>query len=224
MTFSLTARCPDTGMFGIVISSSSPAVAARCVHLRAHVGAVASQNITDPRLGQIGLDLLGRGLPAKDVLGALVASTPFSEYRQLVVVDSSGETAAHSGSETLGIHATCLGPSSVAAGNLLAREQVPAAMMDRYQAESAMPFADRLLAALEAGLQQGGEAGPVRSAGLYVVSDVSWPIIDLRIDWHDRPIDALKELWTVYQPQVDDYVRRAQRPTEAPSFGVEGDL
>src|ERR1700744_992931 len=104
MTFSLSARCPETGMFGMVISSSSPAVAARCVHLRAKVGAVASQNITDPALGQIGLDLLARGLSAKEVRDALVASTPFSAYRQLVVIDGQGRTTAFSGANTLGIH------------------------------------------------------------------------------------------------------------------------
>ena len=96
MTFSLTARCPDTGMFGMVISSSSPAVAARCVHLRAKVGAVASQNITDPALGQIGLDLLARGLSAREVCDALVASTPFIAYRQLVVVDARRRTTSSS--------------------------------------------------------------------------------------------------------------------------------
>ena len=81
MTFSLTARCPETGMLGMVISSSSPAVAARCVHVRAKVGAVASQNITDPGLGQIGLDLLARGLSATEVRDALVVSTRFIAYR-----------------------------------------------------------------------------------------------------------------------------------------------
>src|ERR1700681_3893260 len=67
VTFSLTARCPETGMFGIAISSSSPAVAARCAHARSMVGAIASQNITDPQLGQIGLDLLARGFNAEEV-------------------------------------------------------------------------------------------------------------------------------------------------------------
>src|SRR5258708_30079216 len=91
MTFSLSARCPDTGMLGMVISSSSPAVAARCVHVRADVGAVASQNITDPELGQIGLDLLARGLGATAVRDALVASGRFIAYRQLAIVDTAGE-------------------------------------------------------------------------------------------------------------------------------------
>jgi uncharacterized Ntn-hydrolase superfamily protein len=223
MTFSLTARCPDTGMFGMVISSSSPAVAARCVHLRAGVGAVASQNITDPALGQIGLDLLARGLAASEVRDALVASTPFIAYRQLAVVDARGVVASYSGSNTLGIHAIYLGDGVVAAGNLLANEQVPAAMVDNFQDDAGKPFVERLIAALQAGLDRGGEAGPVRSAGLCVVRDVSWPIVDLRVDWSDRPIAALEEVWAVYRPQVEDYVRRAKDPSAAPGFGVAGE-
>jgi uncharacterized Ntn-hydrolase superfamily protein len=223
MTFSLTARCSETGMFGMVISSSSPAVAARCVHLRAKVGAVASQNITDPTLGRIGLDLLAGGLTATEVRDALVASHAYIAYRQLAIVDDSGRTASYSGSNTLGIHATQEGDGVVATGNLLANDGVPGAMIAAYQATAAKPFAGRLLAALQAGLDQGGEAGPVHSAGLCVVRDVSWPIVDLRVDWSERPIASLHEVYAVYEPQIEDYVRRARQPTEAPGFGVAGD-
>jgi uncharacterized Ntn-hydrolase superfamily protein len=223
MTFSLTARCPETGMFGMVISSSSPAVAARCVHLRAKAGAVASQNVTDPALGQIGLDLLARGLGALEVCAALVASTPFMAYRQLALVDASGRVASYSGSNTLGIHAVHSGEGVIAAGNLLSNDQVPAAMVRSYRDNADKPFATRLVAALRAGLDQGGEAGPVRSAGLCVVREVSWPIVDLRVDWSDRPIAALEEAWAVYEPQLEDYVRRARNPSAAPGFGVPGD-
>lgn len=223
MTFSLTARCPATGMYGMVISSSSPAVAARCVHLRANTGAVASQNITDPALGQIGLDLLARGLSATEVRDALVASTPFSAYRQLVVVDRQGRTTAFSGANTLGIHASHSGDGAMAAGNMLANEQVPAAMIGAYQANASLPFPERLLMALAAGQDAGGEAGPVHSAGLCVVREVSWPIVDLRVDWSDRPIAALQDLWAVYAPQLDAYIDRAKNPTQAPGFGVAGD-
>jgi uncharacterized Ntn-hydrolase superfamily protein len=223
MTFSLSARCPDSGMFGMVISSSSPAVAARCVHLRARAGAIGSQNITDPALGQIGLDLLARGLSAREVCAALVASTPFIAYRQLNLVDASGDVASYSGSNTLGIHAVHSGEGVIAAGNLLANDQVPAAMVRSYQDSDGKPFAARLLAALQAGLDQGGEAGPVHSAGLCVVRNVPWPIVDLRVDWSDRPIAALAEVWAVYEPQVEDYIRRAKNPSAAPGFGVPGD-
>jgi uncharacterized Ntn-hydrolase superfamily protein len=210
-------------MFGMVISSSSPAVAARCVHLRAKAGAVASQNVTDPALGQIGLDLLARGLGANEVCAALVASTPFMAYRQLALIDASGRVASYSGGNTLGIHAVHSGEGVIAAGNLLSNDQVPAAMVRSYQDNAGKSFATRLIAALRAGLDEGGEAGPVRSAGLCVVREVSWPIVDLRVDWSDRPIAALEEAWAVYEPQVEDYVGRARNPSAAPGFGVPGD-
>jgi uncharacterized Ntn-hydrolase superfamily protein len=104
MTFSISARCPDTGMFGIAVSSSSPCVAARCAHARAGVGTVATQNITDPRLGPKGLDLMASGLSATDALEALKRDAPHLEYRQLALVDAQGRTASFSGEHTLGRH------------------------------------------------------------------------------------------------------------------------
>ncbi|CAN7558813.1 DUF1028 domain-containing protein [Rhizobium rhizogenes] len=222
MTFSIAARCAETGMFGIAISSSSPAVAARCSHVQAGAGVVASQNITDPRLGIGGLEMLAKGLAAEEALTRLVASTPFAAYRQLALVDAQGNTAGHSGARTLGVHAMAKGTGCIAAGNLLANTDVPRQMVAAFEAgNGSLP--SRLLAALAAGLEAGGEAGPVRSAGLKVVRDVAWPIVDLRVDWDEQPIAALHGLWSVYEPQMEDYVRRALDPNAAPSFGVPGD-
>ncbi|HVT55796.1 MAG TPA: DUF1028 domain-containing protein, partial [Xanthobacteraceae bacterium] len=119
MTFSIAAKCPQSGSFGMAISSSSPAVAARCAHARARIGVVASQNITDPRLGKMGLDLMARGASADAALKTLCAS-PLISYRQLMLVDANGRTAGYSGSGTLGIHAIAEGKNAIAAGNLLA--------------------------------------------------------------------------------------------------------
>ncbi|MBJ3775757.1 DUF1028 domain-containing protein [Acuticoccus mangrovi] len=223
MTFSISARCPETGMFGIAISSSSPAVAARCSHTRAGVGVIASQNVTDPMLGINGLDHLAAGMSAADVIDTLVASTPYAAFRQLTVVDNTGATAGYSGSGALGIHAIAKGTGAISAGNLLADEGVPAAIVAAFEAASSVPFPGRLLAALEAGLAAGGEAGPVHSAGLKVVRDLEWPLVDLRIDWSDAPIADLATTWEVFAPQMEDYVNRAIAPGEAPSFGVPGD-
>ncbi|TYC64385.1 DUF1028 domain-containing protein [Rhodobacterales bacterium] len=223
MTFSISARCPDTGTMGIAISSSSPAVAARCSHARAGAGVVASQNITDPSLGSRGLDLLAQGLGADAALAALFKDYPTADWRQIVILDRTGKAALHSGRETLGVHAAATGRDCAAAGNLLANTNVPAAMVSAFEAAQG-GLGDRLIAAMEAGHQAGGEAGPVHSAGLYMVREVSWPIADLRIDWiEDDPIHALKTLWHLYKPQLEDYVTRALDPTAAPSYGVPGD-
>ena len=119
MTFSLTARCAQTGMFGVVVTSSSVCVAARCAWVRGQVGAVASQNITDPTLGHLGLDLMARGMSAPATLKALVSSAPHIAFRQLVLIDAQGRTAVYSGARTLGRHATVQGQDCAAAGNLL---------------------------------------------------------------------------------------------------------
>ncbi len=93
MTFALAARCPRTGMLGAAVTTSSLAVGSRCVFARAGIGAVLTQHRTDPRLGPLGLDMLGAGKTAEETVAALVASTPHHGWRQLAVVDAAGCTA-----------------------------------------------------------------------------------------------------------------------------------
>ena len=209
-------------MFGLAISSSSPAVAARCAHARAGIGAVATQNITDPALGPAGLDLMARGASASQARDILVATHPHIEHRQLAIIDAQGRTAVFSGSGALGIHATAQGEDAVAAGNLLADAGVPEAMIEAFRSSDGH-LGDRLLGAMKAALGAGGEAGPVHSAGLLLVDGVSWPIADLRIDWADDPIAGLAGLWMLYKPQLQAYVDRALDPAAAPRFSVPGD-
>ncbi|WGL52594.1 DUF1028 domain-containing protein [Nocardioides sp. BP30] len=223
MTFSLTARDPETGAFGIAVTSSSPAVAARCAHLAAGVGAVASQNVTNPALGMRGLELLADGTSAQEVLDRLVVGERFPEYRQLAVVDGRGAVAAYEGAATLGVHAVAVGEECVAAGNLLADDRIPTAVVAAYAASPAACFEGRLLDGLLGGLAAGGEAGPVRSAGLSVVEDVAWRVTDLRVDDHDAPLQELARLLALWLPQKSDYRVRGLDPTVAPSYGVPGD-
>lgn len=224
MTFSLIARCPDTGQFGMVIASSSPAVAARCVHLRAGVGAVASQNVTDPALGPLVLDALAAGQGAKVALVGVMTARPHAAFRQLLVVDRTGDTAIHSGTRALGVVGQAEGAGVAAAGNLLANDRVPQAMVDTF-ASTDGPFGDRLIAALRAGRDAGGEAGPVHSAGLAIMDRLDWRLVDLRCDWAPDlcPIEDVARAWSVYAPQAAAYVSRALDPSAAPSYGVPGD-
>ena len=224
MTFSLIARDPATGAFGIVISSSSPAVAARCAHARAGVGVVASQNVTNPALGPLALDALAGGSDADTALKAALAQEKFPDYRQVAIVDAHGTTAIHSGSHSLGVHTHAQGNQAVAAGNLLADVGVIGALLAGYADSTAVGFEQRLLDGLHTALSAGGEAGPVHSAGLLVVDDVPWPVTDLRVDYSDNPIGDLIALWQLWQPQKNDYRVRGVDPTRAPSYGVAGDL
>jgi uncharacterized Ntn-hydrolase superfamily protein len=223
MTFSLVARCRETGMFGVAVTSSSPAVAARCAYARAGVGAVASQNVTDPSLGPLALDLMQSGMSAEAAIAEIKRQAKFMDYRQLLAVDERGQTAIHSGRHCLGIWGQARAEDVASGGNLLANDRVPQAVVDGFLA-SCGHLGDRLIAAMRAGLAAGGEAGPIHSAGLKIVDRVSWPIADLRCDWaQDCPIKAIATLWGIYKPQLDAYLARALNPVEAPSYGVPGD-
>jgi uncharacterized Ntn-hydrolase superfamily protein len=210
-------------MFGIAVSSSSPAVAARCAYTRAGVGAVASQNITDPTLGPFALDLMQGGMSAAEAVAGVRDQGRFIEYRQVLAIDAKGGTAIHSGPNSLGVWTDAAGKDVIAAGNMLANEDVPQAIVDGFERTTGH-LGDRLIAAMRAGLAAGGEAGPVHSAGMQICDKVQWPAADLRCDWtEDCPIEAIAAAWEVYKPQMDAYIQRALDPREAPSYGVPGD-
>jgi len=210
-------------MFGIAVSSSSPAVAARCAYTRAGVGAVASQNVTDPTLGPLALDAMAAGLSAADAVAKVRAGGRFIDYRQVLAIDREGRTAIHSGPNSLGIWTHAEGRDVLSAGNLLANDGVPAAIVAGFEAATGH-LGDRLVAALRAGRDAGGEAGPVHSAGMQMCDKVPWSVADLRCDWTEAdPIEAVAEAWRIYAPQLDAYVQRALDPRAAPSYGVPGD-
>lgn len=224
MTFSIVARCAETGQFGMAISSSSPAVAARCAFARAGVGAVSTQNVTNPALGPVMLERLAAGDDAAAAVAAAVAADGYADYRQLLAIGAGGAPAIHSGTRALGIWTSAQGRDCAAGGNLLANNGVPAAMVAGFEAATGT-LGDRLIAAMRAGVTAGGEAGPVHSAGMLIVDTQSWPYAELRIDWIDEgcPIAAMARAWEVYAPQAKDYVTRALNPAAAPSYGVPGD-
>lgn len=222
MTFAIAGFCRESGQFGTAISSSSICVASRCAFVAPGKGAVLTQNVTNPALGQVGVQLLREGLDAEGVLARLCEHEAYPEWRQLLILDGEGRSAAHSGAETLGIHATRPGRDCIAGGNLLAEEAVIDAMIAAFESHDG-ELAERLLAAMDAALEAGGEMGPVYSAGLEVTDRASWPVVDLRVDWHIAPLSELRMIWDHYRPQRDAYVLRAERPDQSPSYGVPGD-
>ena len=161
-------------------------------------------------------------MDARAALEEVVQGHELIEYRQLTVLSVSGEGAAHSGAKSLGVHHDRVGSRVVAAGNMLAGPHVVDACVDGFETSSG-ELETRLLAALEAGYGDGGEEGPVHSAGMAVVRAVPWRETDLRVDWSEQPIDDLRELVDMWLPQRDDYVTRGLNPAVAPSYGVPGD-
>jgi uncharacterized Ntn-hydrolase superfamily protein len=224
MTFSIVGRCAKSGAFGVAITTSSIAVGARCPHARAGVGAVATQNVTDPKLGPLLLDYLQDGLSAGEAIMAVTRNRANIEFRQLTAVDQFGNAASFSGKQILGTHAVSEQKNCVAAGNMLKSVSLPKAMTDSFLGNADQHLAERLLRALEAGLASGGEEGPVHSAALLVYHEQDFPLVSLRVDWDDDdPVAKLRRLWTEYKPQMGAYLQRAIDPTQAPSYGVPGD-
>jgi len=224
MTFSIVGRCERTGMFGVAITTSSICVGARCPHARAGVGAVATQNVTDPTFGPRILDLLAKGHDADDAVARATQGRPHVEFRQITVVDRGGMTASFTGEHILGVNSVAVDKDCVAAGNLLKTIEVPAAMTDAFAANGRAHLAERLLRALEAGLEAGGEQDVVHSSALLVVHEQPFPLVDLRCDWDgEDPVGVLRGLWSDYEPQMEAYLMRALDPTKAPSYGVRGD-
>ena len=216
MTFSLVGMCGRTGMFGAAVTTSSIGVGSRCPYARAGVGAVLTQHRTDPALGPRGIDLLEAGRSAQEAVDALVAGNPTIGWRQLAVIDQEGRTAFFHGDRISSIHGAAQGPSSCAIGNIVRDAGVPRAMVDAFEAAPDEHLAERLVRALEAGEEAGGELKQVKSAALLVVHEHSFALVDLRVEFDRNPLAELRFLWEVYRPQVDLYVRRAVDPDSIP--------
>jgi len=215
VTFSLAGRCARTGSFGVAAATCDLAVGSRVAHAEAGVGAVITQHRTDPRLGPQGLSLLRAGTAAGAVVEQLVASTPHADWRQLAVIDSAGRTAACSGAKVVTTACEVHGLGCIAVGNCLADAAVGSAMVAAFLAAPSEPLAERLLVALEAGRDAGGETSPTQSAVLLVVRDAEMSLVDLRVDEDPDPIASLRRLWQSYRGWVTDFRLRALDPDAA---------
>lgn len=212
MTFSLIGRCPRTGQIGAVAVSAAMAIGARVTHCAAGIGAIITQHRTDPRLGPRGLDLLRAGRTAQQTIDTLVATTPHIGWRQVAALDAVGTTAIYSGVRTRPEMSEVAAQDVCAVGNSLVNARATPAMLLAFQADPSAPLAERLVRAAEAGLATGGEQTAAASAHLLVAEQHSFPLIDLRVDWHEHPVAALRALWTRYAPLAIDYVTRAIDP------------
>lgn len=215
MTFSIAARCARTGMLGGAVTTSSIATGSRCPYGRSNVGFAFAQNYADPRLSRRAIALLEEGHDAEAALARVVEAAAHREHRQLTLVDKEGRTAHFTGKRGIPTHAAATATDCVAAGNILANDRVPAAMVAEFGARPEAHLAQRLVDALSAGLKAGGETGPVRAANVMVYDRHEWPIVDLRVDWHPDPIAELQSMWLVYEPELPAFVLRALDPEKA---------
>ncbi len=212
-TFSITARCPRTGMLGIGVATRVPAVGAAVPHARARVGAIATQAWTNPYLGIDGLDLLEGGASPEATRDALVAWDPDIERRQFAIVAADGRSSAFTGRETHAHAGHRIGDGFAIAGNLLAGPEVLDGMEKAFRATGAAELAERLLAALSAGQEAGGDLRGKQSAALRVVDVEAYPFVDLRVDEHADPIPELLRVYGVWNEVLRPHL--ANRPGRA---------
>jgi uncharacterized Ntn-hydrolase superfamily protein len=216
-TFSLIGRCERTGMFGIAISTSEMAVGSRCIHVAPGVGAIVTQASTNPRLGHLGLNLLRAGYSAPRVLDEIAASDPFVERRQLGCLDTTGVSAARTGSGNKPWAGHRIDRNVVVAANAVVGPQVADAMFETFQKGGDLPLWERLLGSLEAGKAAGGQPDGESSSGLFVVDREPYATVDLRVDLHPTPVAELRRLADAYFPLVPYYNLRPRDPNVPPA-------
>jgi uncharacterized Ntn-hydrolase superfamily protein len=197
MTWSIIAKDPETGAFGVAVTTKFFAVGALCPHGAARIGALATQAFVNPLYGPDGIRLLAEGRSAEDIVAILTAQDPGSGSRQLHVIARDGRTAAHTGRDCIDWcgHLTDEGVS--VAGNMLVGPAVIEATLETYKQSMDLPFADRLMSALDAGQAEGGDKRGKQSAAIKIWRDEPYPVLDLRVDDHPEPLDEIRRLYGV---------------------------
>lgn len=213
MTWSIVARDPESGAFGVAVATKFFAVGALCPYAQSGVGALATQALVNPTFGPRGLRLLTEGRSAAVVVETLIAADDGRETRQLHVLDASGGLAAHTGKDCVDWCGHLSGDGFSVAGNMLAGPRVIEATAAAYRAAAGKSFAGRLIRALEAGQAAGGDKRGQQSAALLIHTTEDYPYLDLRVDDHVEPLVELRRLYDesrrVFLPFLRFLPRRA---------------
>lgn len=205
-TFSITARCKKTGMLGVAVSTARPAVGGLAVYVQAKVGAIATQAALNPYFGIDGLKYLEQGMTATEVMERVKSEDKEFEKRQLAIVDNEGRTAGYTGTDTVPWAGHYFGDQFVVAGNMLVGEQVVNAMAESFETSGIEYLPERLLAAVRAGQDAGGDKRGKQSAALKVVSDLDYPIVDIRSDEQADPVADLERIYEVCKKDLFPYI------------------
>jgi len=197
MTFSMVARCQKTLTLGVCVSTAVSAVGSRVPHVEAGVGAIATQAFTNVFYGTKGLKMLKAGLSPQNALEAMLNEDPGRQSRQVIMIDDEGRTAAFTGKGTICWKGHLVGEHYVVAGNMLVSSRVIEAMAHTFE-NSEEKLAERLLKALEAGQEAGGDKRGRMSAALLTANQqrtVTPRILDLRVDEHHDPVKELRRIF-----------------------------
>ncbi|MCC6790372.1 MAG: DUF1028 domain-containing protein [Thermomicrobiales bacterium] len=218
MTFSITARCPETGQLGVAVSTALLCVGALVPFIRSGVGAVATQSFVNPYIGIDGLDELAGGANAEEAVARLAERDEGRSIRQFAVVDRNSNAAAYSGADCVNWFGHRVGEGFAVAGNMLVGEPTILEMARAYEASAGESLAERLVRALEAGQAAGGDKRGRQSAALKVFGVEEYPIVDLRVDDHPDPVVELRRLWGLYNQGFGDVM--GMLPTKAHPAGL----
>ena len=197
MTWSIVARDPESGLFGIAIASRFLAVGAMCPGAEARVGAVSTQALMDPTFAPRSLGLMRGGVRPDDVCRMMIAADEGADQRQLHMIDRDGRSAAHTGANCVDWcghrHETNLS----VAGNMLAGPAVVEDTFAMFRSRTDLPICERLFEAMDAGEAAGGDKRGKQSAALLVQGDEPYPRLSLRVDDHADPLAELRRLYDV---------------------------
>ena len=211
-TFTAIGRCPRTGRLGVAVTTSEIGTGGRAPHVKANVGAVGTQAYTDPRLGILALQLLELGYPAGRVLSELAASDPHVEWRQLGIVDRWGHTAVRTGASNSEWAGHKTGDGWITMGHYLVGAQVVDSMAKAMEDSVDEDIELRLMRAIDAGTQAGGQPNGQRSAGILPYEPEGFSIINLRVDNSATPMDDLLDIFGKFYPLRDYYKQRPDNP------------
>ncbi|WP_209425428.1 DUF1028 domain-containing protein [Pararhodobacter sp. SW119] len=199
MTWSITARDSATGRLGIAVASRFFAVGAVVPHIRGGLGAIATQAFISPMWGTEGLRMLAEGLAPQEVIDRLVAADAGHPNRQLHLIDAQGSAAAFTGADCIDWCGHLVADSVSVAGNMLEGPQVLEATLASYRAGRDLQFAERLLTAMQAGEDAGGDKRGRQSAALAIYRDQDYAWLDIRADDDSDPLAELRRLHAVAQ-------------------------
>jgi uncharacterized Ntn-hydrolase superfamily protein len=214
-TFTIIGRCERTGMLGVCLATSEIATGSRGPHVKARVGAVSTQARTNPRLGTLAINLLELGFSAPKVVEEVRSSDLYIEHRQIGVVDRDGNSAVYTGKDNSDWKGSIAKKNFIAMGNYLANEKVVEEMAGAFKSSVDECLEERLMRAIEAGRDAGGQKNGQQNAAALIVYD--WdivPRVDLRVDWNDDDaIAELRRLLEMYKPLIPFYSLRLKDPT-----------
>jgi uncharacterized Ntn-hydrolase superfamily protein len=216
MTWSIIARDPTSGAFGVAIATRFFAAGALCPHARSGIGALSTQALVNPHYGPQALELLCAGVPAPEAVQRVIAPDEGRDHRQLHAIDAAGRIGQHTGAQCIDWCGALAADGYSVAGNMLANERVIRETARAYEA-SRGPFAERLLAALEAGEAAGGDKRGKQSAALLIHSTEAYPELDVRVDDHAEPLVELRRLYDKAHERFIPFMRCG--PSKARPWG-----